>query len=122
MSRYRIALAAVASLLAFGAQAQSGFNAPLTREQVRAEYMQARDAGRLAPSGEVGHVAQVSKSRGGVTRGEVLRDLAANGPQDTAEGSDLGNSRSALSTRSRAEVHAEAKQAVRDGAQGGGKL
>ncbi|WP_211333170.1 hypothetical protein [Pseudorhodoferax soli] len=57
-----------------------------------------------------------------VTRAEVLRDLAASGPQIMGEGSDVGNSRAALSVRSRAEVRAEATQAVREGTMGGGKL
>lgn len=122
MSRNRIALLTLAGLMAVGVQAQAATDAPLTRDQVRAEYLQARAQGRLSPTGEVGYVSQVSKAKSSVTRAEVLRELAANGPQNTAEGSDLGNGREALSMRNRAEVHAEAHQAVRDGTQGGGKL
>lgn len=122
MSRNRFTFIALAALMAVGAQAQASSNAPLTREQVRAEYLQARAEGRLSPTGEVGYVSQVSKSKSSVTRAEVLRDLAASGPQVMGEGSDVGNSRAALSLRSRAEVHAEAEQAVREGLMGGGKL
>lgn len=122
MSRNRIAFIALAGLLAAGAQAQAASNAPLTRDQVRAEYLQARGEGRLSPTGEVGYVSQATKSDGSVSRADVLRELAASGPQITGEGSDLGNNRAALSIRSRAEVHAEAVQATRRGAMGGGKL
>lgn len=120
MSRNRTALFALVSLMAFGAHAAN--DAPLTREQVRAEYLQARSEGRLPPSGEVGEVFQVSPSTSQLTRAEVLRELATSGPVPTAEGSDLGNSRASLSLRSRAEVHAEAVEATRSGARPGGEL
>lgn len=96
MSRIRIALLTLAGLMAVGTQAQAASDTPLTREQVRADYLQARAQGSLSPTGEVGYVAQVNKAKSSVTRTEVLRDLAANGVQDTAEGSDLGNNRAAI--------------------------
>ncbi|GHC92975.1 hypothetical protein GCM10007320_43580 [Pseudorhodoferax aquiterrae] len=120
--RHRFAIVALAALIGAASQASAASDAPLTREQVRAEYFKARDSGRLSPTGEVGYVSQVTKSKSVVSRAEVLRDLAEDGPQSTAEGSDIGTNREALSLRSRAEVHAEAVQAVREGTMGGGKL
>ncbi|HVR48437.1 MAG TPA: DUF4148 domain-containing protein [Pseudorhodoferax sp.] len=120
MSRNRTALFTLVGLMAFGAQAAN--DAPLTREQVRAEYLKARSEGWLPPTGEVGQVFQVSKPTSQLTRAEVLRELAASGPVPTGEGSDLGNSRESLSLRSRAEVHAEAVEATRSGVRLGGEL
>lgn len=122
MSRTRIALLTLAGLMAIGAQAQAASDAPLTREQVRAEFFKARAEGRLPADGEVGYVPQVSKGPSTITRAQVLRELAADGPFATGEGSDLGNNRPALSLRSRAEVHAEAVEMVRSGVRIGGEL
>lgn len=122
MSRTRIAFLTVAGLLALGAQAQTANDAPLTREQVRAEYFKARAEGTIPPSGEVGHVYSVGQSKSTLTRAQVLRELAASGPVPTAEGSDLGYVRPTGSVRSRAEVHAEAVEAVRSGVRLGGEL
>ena len=132
MSCNRFALVATLGLLAVvsQAQAQAIDHKPLTREQVRAEYLQARAEGKLPPTGKVGYVPpvtsstssltraevraeffrarslgllpatgevgdvfQVSPSTSTLTRAEVLRDLAVNGPMPTAEGADLGASR-----------------------------
>lgn len=122
MARNRITFISLAALMAVGAQAQAASGAPMTRDQVRAEYLQARSEGRLSPTGEVGYVSQVNKAKSSVSRADVLRELAAAGPQVVGEGSDVGNNRAALSIRSRADVHAEAVQATREGAMGGGKL
>lgn len=122
MSRTRIALLTLAGLMAFGAQAQAASDAPLTREQVRAEYLKARAEGRLTPDGEVGYVPQVSQNKSTVTRAEVLRQLAQDGPFATGEGSDLGHNPSNKSLRTRAEVRAEAVELVRSGVRIGGEL
>jgi hypothetical protein len=121
MFHRRIALLAITSLLTVGAQAQTTSNAPLTREQVRAEYLQALRQGQLPATGEVGYVPQVGPAISIVSRRDVLRELAATGPQNTAEGSDLGKGRAALSVRSRPEVHAEAVNAVRNRVRIGGE-
>ncbi|PZP91018.1 MAG: hypothetical protein DI587_36780 [Variovorax paradoxus] len=122
MSRTRIALLTFAGLLAVGAQVQAANDAPLTREQVRAEYFKARAEGTLPPSGEVGYVNTVGASKSTLTRAEVLRELAASGPVQTGEGADLGYMRPTGSARSRADVHAEAVEAVRSGVRTGGEL
>lgn len=121
MSLKQTSLFITASLLAAAAQAQD-MQGQLSREQVRAEYQQARAQGRLPATGEVGSVHQVGQGRSVVSRAQVLQELASSGPLSTAEGSDLGESRSDISTRSRAEVHAEAVEAVQSGIRTGGKL
>lgn len=122
MSRTRIALMTLAGLLAFGTQAQAASDAPLTRKQVRAEYLKARAEGTLTPTGEVGQVFSVGAIPSTLTRAQVLRELAASGPLPTGEVSDVGQVRATGSERTRAEVHAEAVEAVRSGVRLGGEL
>ncbi|HVR52503.1 MAG TPA: DUF4148 domain-containing protein [Pseudorhodoferax sp.] len=121
MSRTRIALLTLAGLMTFGAQAQAAPDT-LTREQVRAEFLQARSEGRLPPSGENGNVVQSSGARSALSRADVLRELAASGPLPTAEGRDPNALALAKSLRSRAEVNAEAVALVRSGVRLGGEL
>lgn len=121
MSRPRIALMTLLGLLALGTQAQAANDAPLTREQVRAEYFQARAQGTLPPSGEVGYAYHLTPSTSTLTRAEVLRELAASGPLPTAEGAPA-YTRATGWERSRAEVHAEAVEAVRSGIRLDGEL
>lgn len=121
MSRTRIALLTLAALMSLGAQAQAANDAPLTRDQVRAEFLNARAEGRLTADGEIGFVPQVSNTKSTITRAEVLRQLAADGPAAMGEGSDLGNNPTPLSLRSRAEVRAEAVALVRSGVRIGGE-
>lgn len=121
MSRTHIAMLAIAGLCSIGTQAQAANEGPLTREQVRAEFLQARSQGNLPPSGENGSISQVSGAQGNLTRAEVLRELAASGPYIDGEVGDQDVQRSAKSSRSRAEVHAEAVALVRSGARLGGE-
>lgn len=75
MSRNRFALVATLGLLAAVSQAQAIDHKPLTREQVRAEYVQARAEGRLPSSGEVGYVPPVTSSTSSLTRAEVRAEF-----------------------------------------------
>lgn len=117
----RIHAIAIATLTALGfasqAQAQT-----MTREQVRAEYFQARDQGRLPVYGELGGTQQMTSTRSSVTRAQVLKELAAFGPALTGEGVDAGAPTPIGSQRTRAEVHAEAVRAVRNGSTPGGEV
>ncbi|PZP91322.1 MAG: hypothetical protein DI587_35650 [Variovorax paradoxus] len=121
MSRTRIAMLAIASLITLGTQAQAANDQPLTREQVRAEFFKARSEGTLPPSGENGSISQVSGTPSKLTRAEVLRELAASGPTIDGEVGDPDVLRNAKSLRTRAEVHAEAVALVRSGARIGGE-
>lgn len=113
MNRLYIPLATVLALSAFTAQAQTG--APLTREQVRSEYFQARDQGRLPGYGEAGNWPQPVATGRALTRTEVLQALRADGPFADGEGADVGAAPKSGSVVSRAEVRAQAIQAVRAG-------
>lgn len=112
---HAIAISTVAAL-GFASQTQA-----MTREQVRAEYFQARDQGRLPAYGEQGDTQQMTSTRSNVTRAQVLRELAASGPIPTGEGTDAGAATPIGSQRTRAEVHAEAVRAVRSGSFPGGE-
>lgn len=120
MSRTRIILVTLAGLTAFGVQA-ADFAAP-SREQVRAEYFQARSEGSLSPTGEVGYIPQMTAAKSSLSRAAVLRELAAEGPAQVAEGTDLGRILPSFSVRSRADVHAEAHVFVQSGERTGGKV
>lgn len=116
MSRTRIALFAIAGLITLGTQAQAATGSQLTREQVRAEYFKARDEGRLPPMGENGNISQLSAVASTVTRAEVLRELAANGPIAYGEGRDADVLSQAKSLQTREAVRAQAIAALRSGA------
>lgn len=106
---------------ATAAQAQTA-GSPLSFEQVRADFLQARAAGQLPATGEVGDVHKPSNSRSQVTRAQVEADLRARGPVLTVEGADTGAQWSGPSIRNRADIQAETLVALRSGLRIGGKL
>lgn len=75
MSRNRFALVATLCLLAAVNQAQAIDHKPLTREQVRADYLQARAGGNLPLTGEVGYVPPVTSSTSSLKRAEVRAEF-----------------------------------------------
>lgn len=121
MTRFpSIALATVAALgFVFQAQAQTS---PTTREQVRAEYVQAREQGRLPVFGELGDTPQKPSGPSTVTRAQVLQELAVSGPFPSGEGAQAYVPAPVGSQRERAQVHAEAVRSVRNGTIPGGEV
>ncbi|PZP91383.1 MAG: hypothetical protein DI587_35595 [Variovorax paradoxus] len=108
MSRIRFALIATFVLVGAVSQAQAANDKPLTREQVRAEYLQARAEGRLPPTGELGYVPPVSSGTSSLTRAEVhasfLRARAEGLLPATGEVGDVFQVGPNTSTLTRAEV------------------
>ncbi|CAN7766159.1 DUF4148 domain-containing protein [Pseudorhodoferax sp. LjRoot39] len=108
MSRTRFVLVATLGLLAAVGQAQAMDHQPLTREQVRAEYLQARAEGRLPPTGEVGYVPPVTSGTSSLTRAEVraefLKARAMGTLPATGEVGDVFQVGPSTSTLTRAEV------------------
>lgn len=102
-----------ASLLGFSAQAQDG--APLTRDQVRAEFFQARAVGQLSGYGEINRSPEIAAKGRPLTRSEVLKELRNSGPLAYGEGSGIGANAPVGHEFSRAEVRAQAVQALRAG-------
>lgn len=103
---------AALALTVFAAQAQ---NAPLTREQVRAEFFSAQAQDRLPRFGEVGNWPEPASSVSALTRAEVLNDLRINGPYPSGEGSSVNLHQSRGTMTSRAAVKAQAIVAMRLG-------
>lgn len=112
MNRLNAILITTLAASGFASQAQAQ---AMTREQVRAEYFQARDQGRLLGYGELGDTQQMTSTRSNVTRAQVLQELAAFGPAPLGEGAGAGAQTPVGSQRTRDEVHAEAVRAVRNG-------
>ncbi len=119
-----------ALIVAAGFAAGSSFaqNAPvLTRDQVTAQYIQAREQGNLAPTGEVQFQAKApSASTSGLTReavhSAVLQANRNGALAERGEGADIGYVASGPSTTTRAAVRAEARYAVRHGLIVGGEV
>lgn len=127
MQRPAILLIAAFAAMALSSQAQAQAQttgSSLTRAQVHADVLQARAQARLPSGGEVGLWPAAADAAAGVplSRAQVLRELAASGPLPSGEGSDLGQPAASRSQLSRAEVHAQAVQAVRAGQLPGGEL
>ena len=93
----------------------------LTREQVRAEVLQAQARGQLPAGGEAGGGA-VTATGTPLSRAQVLRELAASGPMPSGEVGDIGALSADHRDTTRAEVRAQAVQALRAGALPGGEL
>lgn len=110
----RMITALSAALIGFSVQAQDGA-APLTRDQVRAEFFQARAAGQLPGYGEVNGSPEIAAKGRPLTRAEVLKDLRDSGPLAYGEGSDIGANASVGHELTRSEVRAAARQALRAG-------
>jgi hypothetical protein len=119
MNRLNAILITTFAALGFSSQAHAQ---TMTREQVRAEYFQARDQGRLPVFGEVGDTQKPTASGSLLTREQVRQALMASGPTLTGEGVDAGIAPAVGSQRTRAEVHAEAVRAVRSGSIPGGEV
>ncbi|CAN7763091.1 DUF4148 domain-containing protein [Pseudorhodoferax sp. LjRoot39] len=119
MSRLNAIIITTVAALGFASQVQAQ---TMTRDQVRAEYLQARDQGHLPAYGEVGDTQQMPSTRSNVTRAQVLQELAASGPVQTGEGADASVPTPIGSQRTRAEVRAEAVRAVRNGTIPGGEV
>lgn len=96
-------------------------DAQRTREQVRAEVLQAQARGRLPAGGEAG-VWTVPATGTPLSRAQVLRELAASGPVPSGEVGDIGQLAADHRDTTRAEVRAQAVQALRAGALPGGEL
>lgn len=120
-----------ALIVAAGLAAGSSFaqNAPvLTRDQVSAQYVQARAQGTLAPTGEVQFQAVApTASSSGLSRDAVhsaVLQAASNGAlAQRGEGADIGYvAATAPSTVTRASVRAEARYAVRHNQIVGGEV
>lgn len=109
---------ATLALIGFAAQAQ---NASPTREQVRAEFFQARAQGKLPGFGEAGSWPDPVPASRALTRAEVLQDLRVNGPFPSGEGSLTGVQQMTGSMTSRTEVRAQAIAAMRAGTLPGGE-
>ncbi|KQP13186.1 DUF4148 domain-containing protein [Pseudorhodoferax sp. Leaf267] len=102
-----------------GAQAH---DAPHTRDQVRAEFVEARSQGQLPGFGEVGVWPEPAAAGRALTRAEVLEDLRVHGPAPSGEGASWGGMQQAAgSMTSRAQVRAQAIAAMRAGALPGGE-
>ncbi|PZP91372.1 MAG: hypothetical protein DI587_35535 [Variovorax paradoxus] len=119
MNRLNAIVIATVVTVGFASQAQAH---SVTREQVRAEYFAARDQGLLPSFGEIGYAQPLPSTPSAVTRAQVLKELAASGPLVSGEGADTGAIVRAGSERTRAEVRAEAVEAVRDGSIPGGEV
>ena len=119
MNRLNAILITTFAALATASQAHAQ---TMTREQVRAEYFQALDQGRLPVFGEVGDTQKPTASGSVLTREQVRQALMASGPMLTGEGVDAGIAPAVGSQRTRAEVHAEAVRAVRSGSIPGGEV
>lgn len=119
MTRSTRLVIAIAALVAIAGQAQASDFSKLTREQVRAEYFAARDAGRLPATGEVGRVTEPASGPSQLSRATVVQALLRDGPNPSGEGSgSVIAAREAAafkSTTNRAAVRAEFQHAVKDG-------
>ncbi|KQP45618.1 hypothetical protein ASF44_26065 [Pseudorhodoferax sp. Leaf274] len=93
----------------------------LTREQVRAQVLQAQARGQLPAGGEAGVWAAPATGTP-LSRAQVLRELAASGPLPSGEVGDIGQLAADHRDTSRAEVRAQAVHAVRAGGLPGGEL
>lgn len=109
---------AAAFALAQPALASDG---PRTREQVRAEVLQARASGQLPVGGEAG-VWTAPATGQPLSRAQVLRELAASGPAPAGEVGDIGALSADHRDTTRAAVRAQAVQALRAGTLPGGEL
>ena len=103
------------------AQPAFASDAPRTREQVRAEVLQAQARGQLPAGGEAG-VWTAPATGTPLSRTQVLRELAASGPLPSGEVGDIGQLAADHRDMSRAEVRAQAVQALRAGGLPGGEL
>ena len=112
-----ISLAAVFGL----AQPALASDAPPTREQVRAAVLQAQARGQWPAGGEAG-VWTAPATGTPLSRAQVLRELAASGPAPSGEVGDIGQLAADHRDTTRAEVRAQAVQALRAGALPGGEL
>lgn len=108
-------LAVMATMVTLGLSAHAQESSSLTREQVRSEYLQARASNQLPTYGEIIKWPEPAPSGRALTRAEVLRDLRIHGPVASGEGADAGSGSVKGYALSRAEVHAQAVEAVRDG-------
>jgi hypothetical protein len=114
------------SLIAGNSFAQDA--APLTRQQVATELAQARAAGAIAPTGEVGFSSPAvsPKSATQLTRSVVHSEYlqaARNGAlAPRGEGADVGYVASGHSDVARATIKAEARYAARNHQLGGGEV
>lgn len=107
--------------LAFVGLAAQAHNAPHTRDQVRAEFFEARAQGQLPGFGEAGSWPEPAAVGRALTRAEVLEDLRVHGPFPSGEGSSMGVQQKAGSMISRAEVREQAIAAMRAGTLPGGE-
>lgn len=104
----------------------------LTRAEVRAEVLQARSSGTLPSFGEGADTARVAIAANpnvpqftrAQIRGEYLQAALAGTLPELGEGADIGYATvaGAQGQRTRAEVHAEVVQAIRDGLTVGGEI
>lgn len=123
MSRAPLVLLPLSALLLLGQPALADTAGPLTREQVRAELLQARAQGQLFAGGEAGAWPAPPVSGTPATRAQVLRELAASGPLVSGEGAVSGPpAATGTSTLSRAEVRAQAIAAQRADQLPGGEI
>lgn len=120
MSRPSAFLLALAAGFALAQPAFAG-DAPRTREQVRAEVLQAQASGQLPVGGEAG-VWTAPATGTPLSRAQVLRALAAAGPAPSGEVGDIGALSANHQDTTRAEVRAQAVQALRAGTLPGGEL
>ncbi|HVR52747.1 MAG TPA: DUF4148 domain-containing protein [Pseudorhodoferax sp.] len=123
MSRTPLLLLPLAALLVLGQPALANQAEPLTREQVRAEVLQARTQGQLFTGGEAGAWPAPPASGTPATRAQVQQALAASGPLPSGEGvAPVPPAATGTSTLSRAAVHAQAVAALRAGLLPGGEV
>lgn len=123
MSRAPLLLLPLSALLLLGQPALADQAGPLTREQVRAEVLQARAQGQLFMGGEAGTWPAPPASGTPVTRAQVQQALAASGPLPSGEGvMPVPPARTSASQLSRAAVHAQAVAALRAGQLPGGEI
>jgi len=107
--------------LAFVGLAAQAHDAPHTRDQVRAEFFEARAQGQLPGLGETGSWPEPAVAGRALTRAEVLEDLRVHGPFPSGERSSMGVQQRSGSMVSRAEVRAQAIAAMRAGTLPGGE-
>ncbi|GHC73692.1 hypothetical protein GCM10007320_10560 [Pseudorhodoferax aquiterrae] len=120
MPRTSALLLSLTAIVGMAQPALAG-DAPRTREQVRAEVLQARAIGQLPVGGEAG-VWTAPATGQPLSRAQVLRELAASGPAPAGEVGDIGALSADHRDTTRAAVRAQAVQALRAGTLPGGEL